>query len=77
MNWTSTLAVDGMTPYEAAFGTKPNLKDIHEWGKKKWVRIEGGDKLGGCVHKGKWMEINKQSKGVCVYWPDKLTVGIK
>ena len=30
MNQTSTCAVDGMTPYEAAFGTKPNLKDICE-----------------------------------------------
>ena len=77
MNQTSTQAVDGMTPYEAAFGMKPNLKDVHEWGEKIWVRIEGGDKLGGHVCEGKWIGIDKQSKGVCVYWPDKLTVGIK
>ena len=28
-------------------------------------------------HEGKWMGIDKQSKGVRVYWLDKLTVGIK
>ena len=77
MNWTSTQAVDEMTPYEAAFGTKPNLKDVCEWGEKIWVRIEGEDKLGGCICKGKLMGIDEQSKGVCVYWPDKLTVGIE
>ena len=53
MNQTLTKAVDGMMPYEAAFRSKPNLKDVHEWGEKVWVRIEGGNKLGGCVHEGK------------------------
>ena len=77
MNQTSARAVDSMTLYEAAFGTKLNLKDVCEWGKKIWVRIEGGDKLGGCIHEGKWMGIDEQSKGVCVYWPDKLNVGIE
>ena len=37
MNRTSTKAVDGMTPYEAAFRRKPNLKDVREWGEKVWV----------------------------------------
>jgi len=27
LNWTTTKAVEGMTPYEAAFGKKSNLKD--------------------------------------------------
>ena len=47
MNRTSTKAVDGKTPYEAAFAKKPNLRDVREWEEKVWVRIEGGDKLGG------------------------------
>ena len=50
---------------------------MHEWGEKVWVRIEGGDKLGGHVHEGKWMGIDEQSKGVCMYWPDRMMVGVK
>jgi hypothetical protein len=46
MNRTSTKAVEGMTPYEAAFGHKPNLSEVREWGERVWVRVEGGDKLG-------------------------------
>ena len=52
MNRTSTKAVDGKTPYEAAFKKKPDLRDVHEWGETVWVRIEGGDKLGGHVREG-------------------------
>jgi hypothetical protein len=77
MNRTSTKAVEGMTPFEAAFGRKPNLKDVREWGEKIWVRVEGGDKLGGRVREGRWMGIDEQSKGVRVYWPEKLTVGVE
>ena len=32
MNCTSTKAVDGRTPFEATFGKKPDLRDVHEWG---------------------------------------------
>ena len=53
MNRTSTKAVSNMTPYEAAFGKKPNLRDVREWGKKVWVRIEGGNKLGGRIREGR------------------------
>src|SRR6202044_3154905 len=77
MNQTSTKAVKGKTPYEAAFGRKPNLKDVQEWGEKVWVRIEGGDKLGGRVREGRWMGVDEQSKGMQVYWPDKMTIGIE
>ena len=77
MNRTSTRAVEGMTPFEAAFKKKPNLKDVREWGEKVWIRIEGGDKLGGRVREGRWMGIDEQSKGVRIYWPDKMTVGVE
>ena len=74
MNRTTTKAINNKTPYEAAFGTKPDLRDVREWGDKVWVRIEGGDKLGGRVKEGRWMGISDESKGVRVYWPDKKTV---
>ena len=66
-----------MMPYEAAFKRKLNLKDICEWGEKVWIRVEEGDKLGGRVCKGRWMGIDEQSKGIQIYWPDKMTVGIE
>ena len=43
----TTKAVKGMTPFEAAFGKKPDLRGVHEWGERVYVRIEGGTKLGG------------------------------
>ena len=33
-------AVRGTTPYEAAFGKKPDLSDVREWGEKVWVHLE-------------------------------------
>ena len=38
LNRTMTKAVEGMTPYEAAFGKKPNLGGLREWGEKAYVR---------------------------------------
>ncbi|PPQ83632.1 hypothetical protein CVT26_000950 [Gymnopilus dilepis] len=77
MNRTSTKAVDGMTPYEAAFGKKPDLRGLREWGEKVWVRIEGGNKLGGRVKEGRWVGVDERSKGVRVYWPDSKTVSVE
>ena len=77
MNRTSTRAVEGMTPYEATFGKKPDLSEVREWGERVWVRIEGGDKLGGRVREGRWMGLDEKSKGVRIYWPDSRTVGVE
>ena len=57
MNRIKTKAVSDKTPYKAAFGKKPNLSDVREWGEKLRVRVEKGDKLGGRVKEGKWMLI--------------------
>ena len=40
-----------------------------------WVHLEvKGHKLGGRVREGRWMGISEESKGICMYWPDKKTV---
>ena len=52
MNRTSTKAVGKKTPFEVAFGKKPDLREVREWGESVWVWIEGGDKLDGCVCEG-------------------------
>ena len=74
MNRTSTTSVEGMTPFEAVFGTKPDLSSVREWGEKVYIRIEDGNKLGGRVREGRWLGIDEQSMGVRIYWPDKQTV---
>lgn len=77
LNRTSTKAVDGNTPYEAAFGKKPDLSKVREWGEKIWVRVEKGSKLGGRVREGRWVGIDDTSKGVRIYWPDKRNVTVE
>ena len=77
LNRTSTKAVAGMTPFEAAFGKKPNLKGVREWGEKVWVRVEKGNKLGGRVREGRWLGMDEESKGARVYWPDSKTVTVE
>ena len=42
-----------------------------------YVRIEGGNKLGGRVREGKWMGIDEESKGVRVYWPNTKTITVE
>jgi hypothetical protein len=50
---------------------------MREWGEKVWVRIEGGNKLGGHVREGRWLGLDERSKGIRVYWPDTKTVSIE
>src|SRR6266704_4960871 len=77
MNRTSTKAVEGKTPFEAAFGKKPSLTDVRECGKRVFVRMEDGNKLGGRVSEGKWLGVDEQSKGMQVYWSGKQSVTVK
>ena len=77
LNRTTTKAVEGMMPFEAAFGKKPDLKGVREWGEKTYVRVEGGTKLGGQVKEGHWLGVNDESKGVRIYWPDTKLVTVK
>jgi len=56
---------------------KPDLKGLRKWGEKVYVRIEGGTKLGGRVHEGKWLGVDEESKGIRVYWPDMKNVTVE
>ncbi len=64
MNRTGTKALNGnITPFEALYGQKPNLRGICEWGEKVWVRLEvKGFKLGGRVKEGCWVGVDDESK---------------
>ena len=72
-----TKVVEGMTPFEAAFGKKLDLKGVREWGEWGYVRIEGGTKLGGRVRKGRWLGMDDESKGARIYWPDSKMVTVE
>ena len=77
LNRMTTRAVEGMTPYEAAFGKKPDLGSVREWKEKVFVRIEGGTKLGGRVREGHWLGVDEQSKGVRIYWLDTKSITVE
>jgi len=77
LNRTTTKAVEGMTPFEAAFRKKPDLKGVCEWGEKVYVRIEGGMKLGERVKEDHWLGMDDESKGARIYWPDSKTVTVE
>ena len=74
-NQTPTKVLNGLTPFEVAFGTKPDLSHVREWGSKVFVRVEGISKLSGCVETCRWMGIDDKSENACcVYWPAKQSV---
>ncbi|GBE88951.1 Retrovirus-related Pol polyprotein from transposon TNT 1-94 [Sparassis crispa] len=76
-NRTSTRALDGKTPYEARYGKLPDLHDLHEFGAKVWVRIEDADKLESKARAGRFVGYSDESKGYCVYWPEKRSVSVE
>ena len=59
-----------MTPYEAAFRKKPDMRDVCKWGEKVWVCTETSSKLGGHICEGTWLGIDERFKGVHIYWPE-------
>jgi gag-polypeptide of LTR copia-type/GAG-pre-integrase domain len=77
LNQTGTKALDGITPFEALTGKKPDLRGLHECGSKVWVRLEAGDKLGGHVAEGRWISFDPDSNGIWVYWPKKRSMTVE
>ena len=62
-NRTLNKALNGMTPYEAFYGMKPNITGLHEFGKKVWVHTMAGSKLDGRSETGRWVGFNETSDG--------------
>ena len=77
-NQTPTKVLGGLTPYEVAFGKRPDLGDVWEWGSNIYVRVEGESKLHGRVEQCKWMGIDdKLLNAYHVYWPRKRSITIE
>ena len=73
-NQSSTRALDGKTPYEVFYGTKPNLRNLPEFGSKVWVHTTSGSKLDGRSVVGRWVGFDEESSGHRIYSPDTRTV---
>ena len=77
LNRTMMKAVEGKTPFEAAFGRKLDLKGVREWGERVYVRVEKGTKLSGRVREGRWLGMDEELKGARIYWPDTKAVTVE
>jgi len=76
-NCTSTKALETTTPLEALTSVKPNLSDLHEWGRRVLVYNVMNSKLGSQVKEGRWVGFNTESKASHVYCLDKCTVSVE
>ncbi|THH07674.1 hypothetical protein EW146_g9241 [Bondarzewia mesenterica] len=76
-NRTATKAVNGMMPFEAVTGQKPNLRSVREWGSTVWVHDTTGLKLEPRAKEGHWIGVDELSKGCRVYWPKSKMVSVE
>jgi len=76
-NCTSTKALEATMPLEALTSAKPNLSDLHEWGRRVLVYDMSNSKLGGHAKEGRWVRFDTESKASFVYWLDKHTVSVE
>ncbi|CDO78107.1 hypothetical protein BN946_scf184638.g3 [Trametes cinnabarina] len=63
-NRTSTKALGGRTPFEAATGSPPNLRGVPVWGSKVWVHSTSDGKLGERAKCGRWLDDDAELEGV-------------
>ena len=76
-NRTTTHALGGKTPYEALYGVKPDMSNLHLWGSRVWVRDLTAGKLDPRGREGRFVGYDSESKGYRVYWIDSRTVGVE
>ncbi|RDX41531.1 hypothetical protein OH76DRAFT_1306991, partial [Lentinus brumalis] len=50
-------------PYEARFGEVPDLRDLHQFGAKVWVRKEHAPKMQSKAREGRFVGYSDHSKG--------------
>lgn len=77
-NRSPMRALDGKTPFEERYGKKPDLRDLHQFGCKVWVRLEDAGKLDAKAVEAKFVGYSAESKGgYRVYWPIKHNVTVE
>ena len=73
-NRTPTCTLTNKTLHEMVTGNKPDLRNIHTWGSRVFVLIEGQGKLDVQADAAFFVGYDGQSKGYRVYWPGKRSV---
>ena len=76
-NRTTTHHLNGRTPYEVLYGTKPEMGGIHLWGSRVWVRSLAAGKLDPRGREERFVGYDIESKGCRVYWTDSRTIGVE
>ena len=76
-NRTSTRALGGKTPWQALYGTPPNLSGLKRFGEKIWVHDPDGSKLDPRAREGRWIGFDVESRGHRVYWSSSRSVGVE
>ena len=77
-NRTGHSALGGKTPYEARFGSPPNVSHLRPFGARVVVRCESHPKLELRGRDGRFVGFSPQHKdGVYVYWPDRRNVTVE
>ena len=76
-NRLPTCALVDKTPYEKVHGSKPNLSDLHCFGRLVYVRVENAGKLDEQAKQAKFVGYDYNSKGYRVYWPKSQRISIE
>ena len=76
-NRTATRALDNKTPFEALYGTTPDLSDVQPWGCKVWVHDDNGSKLDARAREGRWLGFDIDARAHRVFWPNSGTVSVE
>ena len=76
-NRTPTQALDGKTLYEMKTNKKPHLGGIKEFGAAAYVKDLHAGKLDARARVGRFVGYDSESKGYCIYWPDKKSVTVE
>jgi len=66
---TAMQTLDNKMPFEALFGSPPDLSGLRQWGCTVWVHNDSGSKLDAHARKGHWLGFNHDSWAHRVYWP--------
>ena len=70
-------ALDGKTPYEMLYKSKPHLEDLPEWGSHVSILHEGQGKLEDHADQAHWVGYSGNTQGHRVYWLGRRQVTVK
>lgn len=76
-NRTPTRALNGKTPHEAFWGTKPDISHLHPWGFEVRIHSPGGSKLSDRARIACWVGWDEASDAHRIYWPDRRIVTVE